>query len=265
MGIGHAIILGIVQGLAEFLPISSSAHEALIHNLLCWHTPDDLFFDVALHVGLVLAVVIYFFKDWVQFIKRWREPMLWYIVVACVPGGLVGALLEKRAETAFRAPVHIAIMLVLFGLVMALAERMSKRERDVTQMTWKDAIWIGVAQCFAIMPGVSRSGSTITAGMFLGLTREASARFSFLLSAPIILGAALFEGRKYLHGGLPIGPAPLLAGIASATVVGLLVIHYLLRFLRDHTLYVFTIYRIVLALAVVVAVLAGLGHCLPSP
>jgi undecaprenyl-diphosphatase len=255
MGIGHAIILGIVQGLAEFLPISSSAHEALIHNLLGWHTPDDLLFDVALHVGLVLAVVTYFFKDWVQFIKRWREPMLWYILVACVPGGIFGVLLEKKAETVFRAPLRIALMLFLFGLVMAWAERVSKQTRDLEKMGWRDAIWIGLAQCFALMPGVSRSGATMTAGLFLGLTREASARFSFLLSAPIILGAALWEGHKYLHGGLPIGPAPLLAGILSATVVGLFVIHFLLQYLRNHTLYVFTAYRLVLAVAVVAAVL----------
>jgi undecaprenyl-diphosphatase len=259
MSIIHAIILGIVQGLAEFLPISSSAHEALIHNLLGWHTPDDLLFDVALHTGLLLAVVIYFFKDWVQFIKRWREPMLWYILVACVPGAIFGILLEKKAETVFRAPLRIAAMLFLFGLVMALAEWVSKKTRDLKEMHWKDAIWIGVAQAFSVMPGVSRSGSTMTAGMFLGLTREASARFSFLLSAPIILGAALWEGRKYFHGALPIGPAPLLAGIVSATIVGLAVIHFLLRFLRNHTLYSFTIYRIILAAAVVLAVMHGVG------
>jgi undecaprenyl-diphosphatase len=251
--------LGIIQGLAEFLPISSSAHEALVHNLLGWRTPDDLLFDVVLHVGLLLAVVGYFAKDWVQFIKRWREPMLWFILVACVPGAIFGVLLEKKAETVFRAPLRIALMLFLFGLVMAIAEAVSKKTRDLTQLHWKDAIWIGLAQAFALMPGVSRSGATITAGMFLGLNREASARFSFLLSAPIILGAALWEGRKYLHGGLPIGAAPLLAGLVSATIVGLAVIHLLLRFLRFHTLYGFTAYRILLAAAVVVAVLLGAG------
>jgi undecaprenyl-diphosphatase len=255
MPLGHAIILGIIQGLAEFLPISSSAHEALVHALLGWHTPDDLFFDVVLHVGLVLAVVTYFWRDWVEFIKRWREPMLRYLLVACIPGAIFGILLEKKAEHAFREPLQIAFMLVIFGLVMAVAEAVSKKTRDLQEMTMKDALWIGLAQAFALMPGVSRSGSTITAGMFLGMTREASARFSFLLSAPLILGAALWEGHKYFHGGLPISPAPLLAGLLSATIVGLAVIHFLLRYLRNHTLYIFTLYRIILAVVVVAAVM----------
>jgi undecaprenyl-diphosphatase len=257
MGVGQAIVLGIIQGLGEFLPISSSAHLALAHWITGWDLgAADLAFDVMLHVGTLLALLLYFGKDWIALLQRWREPMLRLVLVACIPGAIFGALLEKTAEGPFRdKPLRIAFMLVLFGLVMAVAEFVSKQTRELKEVGWKDAIWIGLSQALAIMPGVSRSGVTITAGMFLGMTREAAARFSFLLSVPIVAGAALWEGRKLMHGGLPVGAAPVAAGILAAAIVGLLAIHFLLRFLQRHTLYGFTVYRILVALMVVALVL----------
>lgn len=257
MGVGQALLLGIIQGAAEFLPISSSAHLALAHWITGWaFSPEtDLIFDVALHVGTLLALLVYFGKDWLGLLRRWREPMLWFVLVGCLPGALVGAALEKTAERAFREPLSIALMLVLFGLVMAAVEAVSKKRRDLPEMGWKDAIWIGLSQALAIMPGVSRSGATISTGMLLGLTREAAARFSFLLSVPIIAGAALYSARHLVHGEASLPLAPVLVGILAAGVTGLLCIHFLLRFLQRHTLYGFTAYRLVVALAVVVAVL----------
>ena len=256
MGLGQAIVLGIIQGLAEFLPISSSAHLALVHWLTGWtHTESaDLTFDVALHVGTLLALLIYFGKDWVRLLQRWREPMLWFVLAACVPGAVAGVLFENQAEGILRDPLRIAFMLVIFGLVMAAAEAVSKKTRGLTEMGWKDAIWIGLSQALAIMPGVSRSGVTLTSGMLLGMTREAAARFSFLISMPIISGAALWEGRNLLGGDLGIEVAPLVAGILAAGIVGLAAIHFLLRFLQHHTLYGFTAYRLVVAVGVVLAV-----------
>ncbi|HEY3397765.1 MAG TPA: undecaprenyl-diphosphate phosphatase [Armatimonadota bacterium] len=253
----QAAILGVIQGAGEFLPISSSAHLALAHWITGWDLgAADLPFDVALHAGTLLALLVYFGKDWVGILKRWREPMLRFVVLACIPGAIFGVLLESKAEGVFRDPLRIAGMLVLFGLVMAVAEAVSKRVRDLQAMNWKDALWIGLSQALAVMPGVSRSGVTITTGMFLGMTREAAARFSFLLSVPIVGGAALWEVHKLGAGGAAaLGAGPLAAGILAAAIVGLACIHFLLRFLQHHTLYGFTAYRLLVAAAVVVAVL----------
>lgn len=176
MTVLHALILGIVQGLGEFLPISSSAHLVLIPWLFGWEDPG-LTFDVALHMGTLFAVVLYFWKDWVRLVKAAlrreasaEKRIFWYLVVATIPGGLFGLALEKKAETTFRAPLLIAIMMIVMGIILYLADR-KRQLRKMNTMTMADAIWIGLSQALAIIPGVSRSGSTMTTARLLELTR----------------------------------------------------------------------------------------------
>jgi undecaprenyl-diphosphatase len=252
----HAIILGIIQGATEFLPVSSSAHLALTHWITGWTiTPEaDLTFDVALHFGTLVAILVYFGRDWVELLKR-RDKLVAMVLVACIPGAIAGAALEKAAEHAFRAPIHIALLLAAMGLAMGVAERLSRRAREVGEMGWADALWIGLAQALSIMPGVSRSGITMTVGLALGLTRDAAARFSFLLATPILLGATVFKARHLLSGGLGLDAVPCALGVLAAAVTGLACVHWLMQFLRRHTFYPFVIYRLALAAAVVVTVM----------
>jgi len=255
-----ALVLGIIQGATEFLPVSSSAHLALTHWLTGWsHTPaEDLTFDVALHFGTLVAILIYFARDWTAFLRR-RDRMVAYVLVACIPGGIAGALLEDQAEGIFRDPLRIALMLAVMGLVMGAADYFSKRVREVGQMRWGDAIGIGLAQALAIMPGVSRSGITMTTGLLLGLTREAAARFSFLLATPIMLGATVWQCRHLVDGPVATDWTPVIVGVVASALTGLGCIHFLLQFLRRHTFYPFVIYRLALA-AVVVALVYGGGR-----
>jgi len=184
MTVLHALVLGIVQGLGEFLPISSSAHLVLIPWLFGWNDPG-LTFDVALHMGTLLAVVLYFWQDWIRLIKAALrrqasddKRIFWYLVLATIPGGLFGLALEEKAETVFRAPLLIGIMLIVMGILLYLADK-KRQLRKMDTMTMADAIWIGLSQALAIIPGVSRSGSTMTTARLLGLTREDAARFFF--------------------------------------------------------------------------------------
>lgn len=245
-----ALILGLIQGATEFLPVSSSAHLALAHWLFGWNVADNLTFDVALHFGTMVALLAYFWRDWMDFFKR-RDRLVGYVLVACIPGALAGAKFEELAETTFRNPLQIASLLALMGLVMGLAEWRGKRTREVGEMGWADAIIIGLAQALAIMPGVSRAGVTMTTGLFLGLSREAAARFSFLLATPILLGATLYSSRKLVGGGISGDALPLLVGVLAAGLSGWACIHFLLHFLKRHTFYGFVIYRVLLAVAVV--------------
>jgi len=247
----HALVLGVVQGLGEFIPISSSGHLALFHWLFGWSHGGkaDLAFDVSLHVGTLIALLVYFRKDWVDLVRLpSQRPMLVMVFIACIPGGLAGALLQNKAETVFRSPLHISLLLGLAGLAMWACDRVGRRERDMSSLTLIDAVWVGLSQALAIMPGVSRSGATISAGLLCGLTREAAARFSFLMSAPIIAGAAVFELRYFLNG-FPAGMSPVTlgTGIAAAAVSGYLAIGFLLRYLRMHTLSLFVGYRVIVS------------------
>ncbi len=265
MPLYQAIVLAIVQGLAEFFPVSSSAHLIVIPDFLGWND-GGLVFDVALHVGTLAAIVIYFFKDWVQLIANGlgfsyagskpdenSRVLLWYIVVATIPGALAGWKWDKYAEHAWRSPYIIAAAAILVAIYMAVGDRAAEKKTGLDQLTWLEVIFIGIAQAFAIIPGVSRSGSTIATARFFRLDREAAARFSFLLSAPLIAGAAakkFFDVHK--AGGLPPEMRlPYVVGILVSGVVGILVIAFFLKYVRRHSLAVFIWYRIIFGIIVV--------------
>jgi undecaprenyl-diphosphatase len=256
----QAIFLGIVQGLTEFLPISSSAHLALLEHYFNIQEAG-LVFDVLLHVGTLVALIIYFWQDWLNMFKavlkperynRFERRLFWYLVVATIPGAAVGFLLEKKAETIFRAPMRIAILLGVMGIILYLADRLAKHQRRLPGITLTDAILIGLSQALAIMPGVSRSGSTMTMGLFLGFTRETVARFSFLMSTPIIFGAGLYHGLKLIKTGEANGffTLPHILGFFAAVVASYLTIKFLLQFLQRHTFVIFALYRVLLAILI---------------
>ncbi|WP_334110019.1 undecaprenyl-diphosphatase UppP [Thermodesulfitimonas autotrophica] len=259
MSITEAVVLGIVQGLGEFLPISSSAHLVLTPWFFGWPDPG-LSFDVALHLGTLVAVIAYFWRDWLTLAThglrgtRSRESRLfWYLVVATVPGGLAGMALEKYAETTFRAPGLVGLMLIFMGLILYWADHRGPRARGIWQVGWGDAFLIGFAQALAIVPGVSRSGATIAAGRFLGLDREAATRFSFLLSLPIILGAGLFSLR---HIGAQDLTLPFWVGVVTSGITGFAAIAFLLRFVVTRNFNVFVWYRGILGLLTIVTALS---------
>ena len=258
----QAVTLGVLQGLGEFLPISSSAHLILAPWFLGWPDPG-LTFDVALHVGTLLAVVLYFWRDWVRLLVAAPRPRsadgrtFWMLILGSIPGAVAGVLLDDMAERAFRAPLLIAVTLSLMGLALLAADRWGARDRGEADIRPLDALWIGVAQALAIVPGVSRSGITIAVARWRGIERAAAARFSFLLGTPIIAGAALFKLRHLVDmpGGVT---GPFLAGIAAAALVGALCIAFLLRYLQRAGLTVFVVYRLLLAGLVVSTLLLGL-------
>jgi undecaprenyl-diphosphatase len=259
MSLWHALVLGLVQGLAEFLPISSSAHLALAPLLLGWRDPG-LAFDVALHLGTLLALAWYFRADWVSLIRAGFEllarrkittPEHWqvvFLVLATIPGAVAGLLVKDYAETIFRAPSLTAIALMVMGLLLWAADRFARRDRTLDTLGVRDAILIGCAQMFALIPGVSRSGSTMTAARALGFTRPAAARFSFLMSMPITTAAVVFKLPDAIaEHGLS---APLGVGIAAAAISSWLAIDILLKYVSRYSFGVFALYRIVLGAGV---------------
>ena len=255
MDIVQAVVLGLLQGLGEFLPISSSAHLVLVPWLMNW-TYSGLTFDIALHVGTLIAVVIYFWKDWLNLLskgltrpKEKEGKLFWYLVLATIPGALIGFVLEDIAETVFRNPVLIAFMLILLGVILYAVDRKGKKQIDVQHISLKTSFLIGLSQALAIIPGVSRSGITMTTALALGMTREGAARFSFLLSAPIIFGAALVKVPKLIANPSLID-AGFLAGMVVACISGLAAIDFLLRYVQTKTFLPFVIYRFVLGTAV---------------
>ncbi len=251
----QAIVLGAVQGLTEFLPVSSSAHLILIPWLLRWQDPG-LAFDVALHLGTRLALLVYYWRQWLDMGlslavgNRLPRRLLYLLIVASVPGAVIGVLLEKQAETIFRSPLLIAATMATLGLFLWVGDWYGSKNRNIDDLTFLDAVLIGLSQAFAIIPGVSRSGATITTARILGIDRADAANFSFLMATPIIAGAGMLEAHKLFHTGLA---TQLGWGFAASTVFGLLAIAGLLRFLRAHSYRSFAIYRIVLA-AIVIAV-----------
>jgi len=253
----HAVVLGLVQGLGEFLPISSSAHLVLVPWLFGWRDPG-LAFDVALHVGTLFAVVAYFWRDWLVLLhhgltaRGTREAVLfWYLVAATVPGALAGWLLEDYAETVFRAPMLVGTMLIVLGVVLYSADHLGRRLRQLGDITLGQALLIGVAQAFAIIPGVSRSGATITAARLLGIEREAATRFSFLLSTPIIFGAGVMQLKDITLADLNL---PFVVGVAVSAATGFLAIGFLLRYVTTRNFNIFVWYRLALGLSVLAVV-----------
>jgi undecaprenyl-diphosphatase len=268
MPIWQAVILGIVQGLAEFLPISSSAHLLIIPWAFGWEDPG-LAFDVALHWGTLAAVLFVFWKDWIRLFsaglfRRGSDTdrrLFWGIVVSAIPGAIAGKLLDHWAEKNLRAPLLIAGTLAALGIILWIADRAGSKTRHLDEMTVGRAFGIGVAQAAALVPGVSRSGATISLGLFEGFTREEIARFSFLMSTPIIFGAGLLKFPKMLHamgaGEGNVTWAALAGGFVAAAAVGAAVIRWMLDYLRRRTYAVFAVYRLALAAAIVVLWLSG--------
>jgi undecaprenyl-diphosphatase len=269
MTIWQAIILGIIQGLTEFLPISSSGHLILVPWLFHWeifHHPElNKTFDVALHFGTFLGVALYFRDDIWRLIRGWLRSIAqrtiagdpyrklsWLIIISTIPGALAGAKFEQAIEDKLGAPVIIAALMIAVGVVLALAELVSRQRRQLENVGWWDAIIIGIAQAVALAPGTSRSGITMAVGMFGNMKRETAARYSFLISIPIIGGAAAWKGLHLAKHGLPHGMAlPFLFGVISAAVTGYLVIRFFLAYLQRHTLYPFVAYRIALGAFVI--------------
>ncbi|MGH9326642.1 MAG: undecaprenyl-diphosphatase UppP [Terriglobia bacterium] len=270
MPLYHAVVLAIVQGLTEFLPVSSTAHLVLFPWFAGWKDPG-LTFDVALHAGTLVAVVIFFWRMWAEMLKaaaglgdskdpevRQKRKLFWLLVIGTIPAGIAGLAFEKQAESVFRTPLVIGIALIVVGLIMWWGEAVSRDEESLKQVGLLDSIVVGIAQAFAVIPGVSRSGSTMTAGLFCSMKRETAARFSFLLSAPIIAGAVAKKALEIHHaGGLPPDMRkPFFVGVIVSAIVGYAVIGWLIRYLERRTFKVFVIYRV--ALGVVVLAL-GLG------
>jgi len=266
----HAIILGIIQGLTEFLPVSSSAHLALIPWLLGWND-QGLSFDIALHVGTVLAVIVFFFRDWVQVIAQGfglkagtdpairRNPkLLWLLVLGSVPAGIAGLLVKDLAENVWRNNQYlIGSMLIIVGLFMWWADRQGSRQKDLGNISSADSLVIGSAQALALVPGVSRSGITICAGLLRNLDRASAARFSFLLATPAIAGAAAKDAWDLMRHGGGVAAIPpdmrtaLVVGVIVSAISGALTIQFFLNFLRRRSLAFFVWYRLIFGIIVI--------------
>lgn len=281
MPIYQAVVLAIIQGLTEFIPVSSSAHLIIVRRLLGWNElspAHELSFDVALHFGTLLSVLFYFRRTWFQIIRaalggkvvrfseatdadqnltadeqREERLLLWFIAIATIPGAIAGKLLEHSAEDYFREHIYlIATALIVVALLMWWGDKVSRLTKPLTRISLADALIVGCAQATALVPGVSRSGSTITAGLFRNMTREAAVRFSFLLSTPIIAGAALLKAHEVHKEGLPAGMhMPFLVGVVVSALVGYATIAWLIRYLQSNNLKVFIVYRIVVGVIVI--------------
>lgn len=263
----QAIVLGIIQGLTEFLPISSSAHLIVIPKLLGWQE-QGLAFDIALHVGTLAAVILYFFRDWIQIIGQGlgmqiggdsglqrNRGLLWLLVLATVPAGIAGLLFQKKIEGAIRDNLYvIGAMAILIGIVMWMAESAGRKQKDLGHVSMLDALLIGIGQALALVPGVSRSGITMSVGLFRNLEREAAARFSFLLLTPTVAGIALkkfYDLHKH-EGGIPHDmQIPMLVGMLVSAITGCIVIRFFLAYLRQRSFGVFIAYRIVFGIIVI--------------
>ena len=271
MSLIEAIVLGIVQGLTEFLPISSSAHQLIVPALLGWDDPGAAFTAVT-QLGTEAAVLIYFRRDLWSIADMWTRslfrPVLrstaharmgWYLIVATIPIGILGLTFESQIENGARNLWLVGAVLIVFGLILGLADRVGAHERELGQISTRDGILIGLAQCLALIPGVSRSGATMTAGLLLGLDRTAAARFSFLLAVPAVVLSGLFQLVAIIGGeeggGDPIGYV--LVATAVSFVVGYAAIAWLLRYLTTHSVGIFVIYRVALGVLVLALTASG--------
>lgn len=254
----HVIVLAIVQGLTEFLPVSSSAHLILVPELTDWED-QGLAFDVALHLGSLGAVLIYFRHDLLNMARSWLASLAtrqldadarlaWAVILGTIPVGLAGLAFKDSIETVLRSPLWIAAGLIGFGLLLGYADWKHRGQREVSQMNWKDVALIGIAQAIALFPGTSRSGITMTAGLLLGLSREASARFSFLLSIPVIVLACGLETKGLIESNTSVDWGAMAAGVLFSGISAYLCIHYFLNFIKRIGMQPFVIYRILLGL-----------------
>ena len=268
MQIYQAILLGIVQGLTEFLPVSSSAHLTLIPWFFEWDIPES--FDIALHFGTLLAIGLFFFKDWVQLIKGGYNQlvkkkitrdgtMFWYIVIATIPGGMIGFIMDKFMEDILTKPIIIALTLSIMGIVLYYVDKRAKDKTDYEHLNLRQTFIIGISQALAFIPGVSRSGITMTTGRALGLKREAAARYSFMLSAPIVLGATIFKLGDFIEFfsvASSTGIIAFILGVLTSFIVGMIVIKCLLQYLKKSDFEVFAIYRVVIGIIVIIALIS---------
>lgn len=256
MSIIEIIVLAIIQGLTEFLPISSSAHLILPSQILGWQD-QGLAFDVAVHVGSLLAVMIYFRKEIMEIITAWFKSfgaqgqtddskLGWYILLATIPAGLAAGMLEDFIETHLRAAIVIAITTIVFGLVLWYADIKAKETKSIYQLTWKSALLIGIAQAIALIPGTSRSGITITAGLMLGLNKQSAARFSFLLSVPVIGGMGLIKTLELALGEQSVDWFTLILGSGLSFVAAYTCIYLFLKYIERMGMLPFVIYRLIL-------------------
>ena len=256
MTVLQALILGIVQGLTELLPISSSAHLVILPWMFGWNESINFVndfgaFDVALHFGTLLAIVAFFYKDWIKLIKggynqvvkkekSFEGKMFWYIIFATIPGGIIGFIFDKLlGDKLEKLPFLIAIVLIVMGIILYIVDKKSKSNVTYEKMTLKQTFLIGLSQCLAFIPGVSRSGITMTTGRYLGIKREAVAKFTFLLSTPIVLAATILKCKDFVFS------FPFFVGVIASFVVGLFVIKFLLEFLKKGSFKIFAIYRVV--------------------
>jgi len=269
----QALVMGIVQGLTEFLPVSSSGHLIIVPWLFGWDDPfiTSLAFSVMLHLGTLIALLVYFREDWLRLIpaglatirdrsfKDHRDRKLaWLLVAATIPAAIVGALFSDFFETQVRQIGLVALTLVIGGVILWVADHVGKQTKKVDDVTFPLAVGIGAAQTIALVPGISRSGISISAGRFAGLDRESAARFAFLMATPITAGAVLFEARKLLTGeaGVAVEVAPLIVGLVASLVSGVIAIRFMLGYLRTRSLDVFVLYRFILAAVVLIVWLA---------
>ena len=265
MPLFQVIVLGLIQGLTEFLPISSTAHLYLTSWAFGWQT-ESLSYDIMLHLGTLVAVLLYFFRDWVQIVAQGlgmnvgRDPelkhnrvLLWLLAIGSIPIGAAGLAFNHLAETVWRTPLVMGVMMIAIAGVLWFADNAGRNVRDMSSMTLTDALSIGMAQVLAIVPGCSRSGITISAGLLRNLTRESAARFSFLLSTPAVAAAAakaLWDMHKHGGGLHALLTAPFLVGVGVSAVTGCLVIGWFLHYLRRASLRVFVYYRLVFGIMV---------------
>lgn len=265
MNVFQAIVLGLIQGLTEFIPISSSGHLVLAHQAL-GVSESVLAFDVALHLGTLIALLLYFWRDILSYLpalfrKDDNTKLAWLLIAATIPAAIAGFLLESRAESQFRSVRLVSLMMLLWGAVMLIAEHVYRRQKKHTELqdiSSAQALTMGFAQALAIVPGVSRSGSTITAGLFAGLDRVSATRFSFLLGIPITAGAVLkiFTGSGVLQQ-FQADQAAVLAGVITALLSGLFAIRFMLRYLSRHGLQIFAYYRIAVGATLLLAFSLG--------
>ncbi len=248
------VVLSIVQAITEFLPISSSAHLLLVPWVFQFTDPG-LAFDAAIHIGTAMALLVFFGKEFLQMIKT-KDRLLWYIVAASVPAAVLGffgdKMIEKYLHASSYAPLIVGVGMIVFSALLYYVDKVGKKHEGVEKMTLKQSLFVGFAQVLAFIPGASRSGITITAGLWLGLKREDAARFSFLLATPISLGAGLYKGYELMkHPAPSVSNFDLMVGIVVTFVVGVLVIKWLLDYLKQHSMLVFVIYRVIVGVGVI--------------